>query len=71
MAIERGELQHMALHHIPQRAGGFVERGPLLYAQAFGGGDLHVVDVVAIPQRLEYAVAKAQTRRFCTVSFPR
>ena len=49
----------MALDHVPHGARRFVERGPLLHAQALGGGDLHVVNVVAIPQRLEYAVAEA------------
>ena len=39
--------------HISQGAGFFVEAGALLYAESFGGGDFDVVDVIAIPDRLE------------------
>ena len=38
----------------------FVERGAVLDPDRLGDGDLHVVDVVAVPQRLEDAVGKAQ-----------
>ena len=50
---------------------GFVEAAATLDAERFRGGDLHVVDVVAIPERLENAVAEAQDQKFCTVSLPR
>ena len=50
----------MVLHHIAQRAGFLVERPAALDAQRFGGGDLHVVDVIAVPDRLEDAVGKAE-----------
>jgi hypothetical protein len=41
------------------------------HADGFGGGDLHVVDVMVVPERFEQAVGKRLTRMFCTVSLPR
>ncbi len=37
-----------------------VEIGAALDADGFGDRDLHVIDMVAVPQRLEDAVGKAQ-----------
>ena len=50
----------MVRHHVAQRAGLFVEPAAALDAHGLRGGDLHVIDVVAIPQRLEDAVGEAQ-----------
>ena len=50
----------MVLHHVAQRAGSVVVTGALLQAHGFGHGDLHVVHVVGIPQRLEQDVGEAQ-----------
>ena len=53
------------------RPGLFVELAAPLDADVLGHGDLHVVDVLAVPERLEDGVAEADARRFCTVSLPR
>ena len=50
----------MVWHHVAQRAGRFVEPGAQLYADGFGDRDLHMVDVVAIPDRLEDPVGETQ-----------
>ncbi len=54
------QLQQVVLHHVAQRAGVVVIVGTAFHAQAFGHGDLHVVDVRGIPQRLEQDVGKTQ-----------
>src|SRR5205807_8927532 len=67
---ERSKLQEMALNHIPQRPGRFVEGGPLLHTEAFRSGDLHVVHVIAIPKGLEDAVPKSQRQKILNRIFP-
>ena len=57
---QREELQQVVLHHVAQRAGLLVVGRAMLDAQRLGGGDLHVVDVAAVPDRLEDAVGEAQ-----------
>ena len=61
----------MVRHHVAQRAGLLVEPAALLDADRLGGGDLHMVDVIAIPDRLEKAVGKAQRHDVLDVSLPR
>ena len=61
--LHRGEceqLEEVALEHVAQDAGVFVVRGTVAYIEVFENGDLDVVDVVAIPQRLEDGVAEAE-----------
>ena len=50
----------MVLHHVAQRAGLLVVAGPRADAFLLGDGDLHVVDVLLVEQRLEDAVGEAQ-----------
>ena len=50
----------MVLHHVAQRAGAVVERGTPLDANGLGDGDLHMVDMPGVPQRLEQRIAEAQ-----------
>ncbi len=50
----------MVRHHVPQRPGSFVEPAATLDTHSFGRRDLHVVDMVAVPERLEDAVRKSQ-----------
>ncbi|MNP03877.1 hypothetical protein D3C76_957750 [compost metagenome] len=45
-------------HHVPQGAGVFVETATGFDADGFGGGDLHVVDVMVVPERFEQAVGE-------------
>ena len=54
------QLQHVVLDQVAQRAGLVVVAGAGADADVLGGGDLHVVDVVAVPQRLEHAVGEAE-----------
>ena len=50
----------MVLDHVPQKAGLFVVAAAALDAQLLARGDLHVVDVVAVPDRLEDGVAEPE-----------
>src|SRR5262249_43107833 len=50
----------MGWYHVPQFAGFFVKTTAALDAGSLGGRDLDVVDMVAVPQRLEDAVGEAQ-----------
>ncbi len=59
-ADQRHQLQDVVLHHVAQRAGALVVSGPRADAFGLGDGDLHVVDVLLIEQRLEDAVREAQ-----------
>ena len=57
---EREELQQMALEHVAEDAGVFVVAAAVAYVEVFENGDLDVIDVVAVPERLEDGVAKAK-----------
>ena len=50
----------MRLHHVADRAGLLVERSAALDADLLRDGDLHVVDVAAVPHRLEQPVREAE-----------
>src|SRR5262245_26774041 len=54
------ELEQMVWHHVAQRARCFVEATATLDANRLGRSDLHVIDMVAVPERLEDAVGKAK-----------
>src|ERR1700687_1923755 len=54
------ELEEMVGHHVAEGAGGFVKRAAMLDADRFRGVDLHVVDVVAIPERLDDVVGESK-----------
>ena len=56
----RQKLEHVVGHHVAQRAGLFVELAAMLDADGFRRRDLDVVDLLAVPQRLEQAVGEAQ-----------
>jgi hypothetical protein len=47
-------------HHVAVGAGLLVEAAALAQAQRLGHVDLHVVDEVAVPDRLEQAVGEAE-----------
>ena len=46
--------------HVAQRAGRLVELAALLHAHRLRRGDLHMIDPVAVPDRLEQAVGEAE-----------
>ena len=54
------QLQHVVLDQVAQRAGGVVVAGARAHAEVLGRRDLDVVDVVAVPQRLEHAVGEPE-----------
>ena len=55
------KLEQVVLHHVPQRAGGvIISAAAAFHAEVFGAGDLDVVDVLAVPERLEDRVRKPQ-----------
>ena len=56
----RQQLQQMVLEDVAQDANGIVEAAAVLDPDRLGGGDLDVIDVVAIPDRLEDAIGEAQ-----------
>jgi len=56
-------LQHVILDDVADRAGLFVELASALDAERLGHRDLDVVDVVAIPDRLEKRVREAEDRQ--------
>ena len=50
----------MVLDDVARHAGLLVELAAPLDADLLGDGDLHVVDVLAVPERLEDAVGEAE-----------
>src|SRR2546429_8931414 len=60
---QRGKLKTVALNHAAERPCRFIKTAATLYAERFRGCDLHVIDVIAVPKRLENAVAKAQDEK--------
>jgi len=60
---ERSQLQNVALNHVAQRASSFVKSATAFHAERFAGGDLHLVNVIAIPERFENSVAEAKDQQ--------
>ena len=54
------QLEHVVLHEVAQRAGAVVVARAAADADVLGRGDLDVVDVVAVPERLEEPVGEAE-----------
>jgi len=52
------------LHHVADLADFVVECAAALHAEALGHGDLHVIDVVAVPHRVEEGVGERKYSRF-------
>ena len=57
---EAEQLQDVVLHHVAQRAGLVVIGHAVFEADGLRDGDLHVVDMGGVPQRLVERVGKAQ-----------
>ncbi len=49
----------MVLHHIAQRARLVIIPAAPFHADAFGHGDLHMVYVLAVPERFKQSIGKA------------
>jgi len=54
------QLQQVVLQHVAQGARALVVEAATLHAERLRHGDLHVVDVRAVPDRLEQPVGEAQ-----------
>src|SRR3979411_589091 len=50
----------MVRNHVAQGTRRLVEAGAALDTNGFGDRDLHMIDMIAVPHRLEDAVGKAQ-----------
>ncbi len=57
---QREELEDVVLDHVADHARLVVVVAPLLHPQLLGHGDLDVVDVAPVPDRLEDAVGEAE-----------
>ena len=57
---QRQQLEQMVGNHVAQRAGGVIEAAAMADAEFFIDGNLDMVDMIAIPDRLEHPVGKAQ-----------
>jgi len=62
-AQQAEQLEHVVLDQVAQGARAVVVARARPDAQVLGRGDLHVVDVVAVPQRLEHAVGEAERQQ--------
>lgn len=66
---QRQDLQQVALDHIARcPAVPVVVTGTPIHANRFGVRDLHMVDVMAVPQGFRIMLAKRSTSRFWTDS---
>lgn len=54
------ELEQVVLDDVARRADAVVVPGPAADADVLGHGDLHVVDVVGVPDRFEHLVREPQ-----------
>ena len=57
---ESHHLEQVVLNHVADGTGLFVETAAALDAELLGHGDLHALDVVAIPKRLEKRVRETE-----------
>ncbi len=56
-------MQQMILHHVAHRTHFLVERAAALDAEGLRHGDLHVLHMVAIPDRLEEPVRETEVEQ--------
>ena len=57
---EREELEEMIRDHVAKGTSGFVKTATMFHTDRFGGCDLHVVNVIPIPERLENGIGEAE-----------
>ena len=57
---QRQQLEHVVLDQVAERAGALVVAGAPPDPYVLGGSDLNVIDVVAVPDRLEQDVGEPQ-----------
>ena len=56
----REEREHVVRHHVAERTGLLVELAALLHAHRLRHSDLHVIDPIAIPDRLEQPIGETE-----------
>src|SRR5262245_633081 len=59
----------MILNHVADRAGLIIERPPALYPEILRHGDLHTLDLIAVPERLEERIREAEEHHVMDWSF--
>jgi len=57
------KLEHVVLDHVADDAGGLVITTASLDAHGLGDGDLHMIHIVPIPERLENSVGEAKDEK--------
>src|ERR1700680_4584549 len=57
------KLKHVVLDHIADRPGGVVKLPPPLDAELFRHRDLHTLDVIPIPDRLQKTIGEAKEQK--------
>jgi hypothetical protein len=60
---QRQQLQHVVLDHVAQRPGAVVIIAAALEADRLGDADLDMIDMGAVPQRLEQRIGEAQSQQ--------
>ena len=60
---KRDHLQHVVLHHVADGAGLLVKLAAAFHAERLGHGDLHAVNVIAVPDGLQEAVGEAEDQQ--------
>ena len=50
----------MVRNHVPQSTGGFIVRTTLAHTHGLGGGNLNIIDIAPIPNRLKDTVGKTE-----------
>ena len=61
----------MVHHHVAERTDRVVEMPAILHAEILGHRDLHRVDVVAVPHRLQQRVAETQVEDLLEPHLPK
>src|SRR5262245_43918455 len=61
----------MCLHNVSNRASLIVEDAPALDPEIFSHGDLHALDMVAIPERLQERIRKAEVANVMDRQLPK
>src|SRR5262245_63469534 len=63
------DLKQMVLNHVADGAGLIIERPPALNSEVFRHGDLHALDLIAVPERLEERIREAEEHHIVYWSF--
>ena len=59
---KRYQLNEVILYHITQCSGSFIKPSTLFDTQILYCGNLYIVNVITVPQRLEDAIGKTQSQ---------